>query len=44
MKNTIIGVDLAKHVIQICVVKNNNVISNKEIRAYEFGFISKVRT
>jgi transposase len=36
MKNTIIGVDLAKHVIQICVVKKNKVISNKEIKANDF--------
>lgn len=36
MKNTIIGVDLAKNVIQICVVKNNKVISNKEIQANDF--------
>jgi len=37
MNDTIIGVDLAKHVIQICVVKSNKVISNKEITATEFS-------
>jgi transposase len=36
MKHTIIGVDLAKHVIQICIVKNNKMISNKEIQARDF--------
>lgn len=37
MNNTIIGVDLAKHVLQICVVKTNKVISNKEINVNEFS-------
>lgn len=37
MNNTIIGVDLAKHVIQICVVKSNKVESNKEINVAEFS-------
>ncbi len=36
MKHTIIGVDLAKNVIQICIVKNNKMISNKEIQAGNF--------
>jgi len=36
MKHTIVGVDLAKDVIQICVVKRNKVISNEEISADEF--------
>lgn len=36
MKNTIVGVDLAKQVIQLCVVKNNNVVSNEEIASNEF--------
>lgn len=37
MKDTIIGVDLAKHVLQICVVKSNKVVSNKEINTSEFN-------
>ena len=37
MNDTIIGVDLAKHVLQICVVKSNKVVSNKEINASEFS-------
>lgn len=37
MNDTIIGVDLAKHVLQICVVKSNKVISNKEINASELS-------
>jgi len=37
MNNTIIGVDLAKHVLQICIVKSNKVVSNKEINAIEFS-------
>ncbi|MCK5666743.1 MAG: IS110 family transposase [Thiotrichaceae bacterium] len=37
MKNTIIGVDLAKHVIQACVVKNNKIISNEEIASHDFN-------
>lgn len=36
MKNTIVGVDLAKHVIQLCVVKNNKVMSNEEIATDDF--------
>lgn len=36
MKHTIIGVDLAKKVIQICIVKNNKVLSNKEIFSRDF--------
>ena len=37
MKNTIVGVDLAKRVIQACVVKNNKVVSNEEIAADDFS-------
>ncbi len=36
MKNTIVGIDLAKRVIQACVVKNNKVVSNEEIAADDF--------
>ena len=36
MNNTIVGVDLAKNVIQVCIVKNNKVTSNKELRPEEF--------
>jgi len=36
MKNTIVGVDLAKHVIQVCVVTNNKIVSNEELRSDEF--------
>lgn len=36
MKNTIVGVDLAKHVIQVCVVTKNKVVSNEEIAAHDF--------
>ena len=32
MKSTIIGVDLAKNIIQVCVVKHN-----KEMTPYEFS-------
>lgn len=37
MNNTIIGVDLAKHLIQTCVVTKNKLISNTEITAQEFA-------
>lgn len=37
MNDTIIGVDLAKYVLQICVVKSNKVASNKDINASEFS-------
>ena len=37
MKTRIIGVDLAKDVIQVCVVTNNTVITNKELLAPDFG-------
>lgn len=37
MYDTIIGVDLAKHLIQICVVTNGKVMSNNEITAQEFS-------
>lgn len=37
MYDTIIGIDLAKHLIQICVVVNGAVMSNEEITAQEFS-------
>lgn len=37
MKSTIIGVDLAKNVIQVCVVTNGKVITNKELSAQDFA-------
>ena len=37
MKHSIIGVDLAKDVIQICEVRGGKVISNKELSASDFG-------
>jgi transposase len=36
MKNTIVGVDLAKNVIQVCIVKNNEVRSNEELTPQQF--------
>lgn len=36
MHSTIIGVDLAKDVIQVCIVKDNKVLSNKEMIPREF--------
>lgn len=36
MKNTIVGVDLAKSVIQVCIVKKNKVISNEELTPQQF--------
>ena len=36
MKNITIGVDLAKEVIQVCIVKNNKVISNEEVTPEQF--------
>jgi len=36
MKNTIIGVDLAKDVIQVCIYTNQKVHSNKEMTHNEF--------
>ncbi|MCK4841083.1 MAG: IS110 family transposase [Methylococcales bacterium] len=36
MKNTIIGVDLAKEVIQVCIYTNKKVHSNKEMTHDEF--------
>jgi len=36
MHTTIIGVDLAKDVIQVCVVKHNKVLSNEEMIPSEF--------
>jgi transposase len=38
MKNTIVGVDLAKDVIQVCIIKNNEVISNEELTPEQFMF------
>lgn len=37
MKNTIVGVDLAKDVIQVCITKRNKVLSNKEMIPSEFS-------
>ena len=37
MKNTRVGVDLAKNVIQVCIVKGNKVIVNKEMTPEEFA-------
>lgn len=36
MNNTIVGVDLAKNVIQVCIVKNNQVVSNEEVIPEQF--------
>jgi len=36
MKNTTVGVDLAKNVIQVCVYKNRKVLSNTELKHHEF--------
>jgi len=36
MKNTTVGVDLAKNVIQVCVYKNKKVRSNTELTHHEF--------
>ena len=36
MKNTIAGVDLAKDVIQVCLVKGKKVILNKEFTIENF--------
>lgn len=36
MKNTIVGVDLAKDVIQVCVYTNKNVLSNTEMTPSDF--------
>ena len=38
MKNTIVGVDLAKNVIQVCIVKDNEVVSNEEVTPEQFMF------
>lgn len=35
MENTIVGVDLAKNVIQVCVFTNKKVRSNIEMTPYE---------
>ncbi|MCK5190320.1 MAG: IS110 family transposase [Methylococcales bacterium] len=36
MKNTMVGIDLAKDVIQVCVYTNKKVYSNKEMKHNEF--------
>lgn len=36
MKNTIVGVDLAKHVIQVCSFSNKKVQSNIDMTPAEF--------
>jgi len=36
MKNTTVGVDLAKEVIQVCIYTNQKVHSNKEMTHHEF--------
>jgi transposase len=36
MQSTIAGVDLAKNVIQVCLIKNNKVISNEELTSEQF--------
>lgn len=36
MNNTIVGVDLAKHVIQVCIVKQNKIVSNREMSSAQF--------
>lgn len=36
MENTIVGVDLAKKVIQVCKTTNRTVRSNEEITPHEF--------
>lgn len=36
MKRTIVGVDLAKNVIQICVARGNKVVSNDEVPTVQF--------
>lgn len=36
MKNTIVGVDLAKNVIQVCIYANKKVQSNTEMTHHEF--------
>jgi hypothetical protein len=36
MKNTTVGVDLAKEVIQVCIYTNNKVQSNTEMTHHEF--------
>ena len=36
MKKTIVGVDLAKKVIQVCVVQANQIVSNNEMSPAQF--------
>lgn len=35
MKSTVVGVDLAKDILQVCVVRGNKVLSNQEMRPDE---------
>jgi len=37
MNNTIVGVDLAKDVIQVCIVKQNKIVSNREMSSVQFS-------
>ncbi len=37
MKKTIVGVDLAKNVIQVCVVKGSEIVSNNEMSSEQFA-------
>lgn len=37
MHNTIVGVDLAKDVIQVCIIKQNKLLSNTEMTTREFS-------
>ena len=36
MKKMIVGVDLAKKVIQVCVVRANKIVSNDEVSSAQF--------
>ena len=36
MQNTLVGVDLGKEVIQVCIHTNKKVQSNKEMTHHEF--------
>lgn len=37
MNNTIVGVDLAKNLIQVCVVKDKKILSNNEMNPVQFA-------
>ena len=41
MNNTIVGVDLAKEVIQVCIYTNRRVRSNQEMTTSEFFVVVK---